>query len=115
MYKLRYLREPYRQNMELDLQIIVWDPATPPPPHLGSYTKALLVSQDRRHLFVTPLSWSLSVKSLPHLPRPDWGGEGGSVLTSWQASQAEWRVEGRWHDIQDFAGSFMLLNGGHEL
>ncbi len=28
-----------------------WDPA---PPHLGSYTRALLVSQDRRHLFVTP-------------------------------------------------------------
>jgi hypothetical protein len=23
----------------------------PPPPHLGSNTKALLVSQDRRHLF----------------------------------------------------------------
>jgi hypothetical protein len=30
------------------------NPATPPPPHLGSYTRALLVSQDRRHLFVTP-------------------------------------------------------------
>jgi hypothetical protein len=29
---------------------------TPPrnPPHLGSNTMALLVSQDRRHLFVTP-------------------------------------------------------------
>jgi hypothetical protein len=28
----------------------------PPPPHLGSYTRAVLVSQDRRrHLFVTPL------------------------------------------------------------
>jgi hypothetical protein len=26
----------------------------PPHPHLGSYTRALLVSQDRRHLFVTP-------------------------------------------------------------
>ncbi len=24
------------------------------PPHLGSYTRALLVSQDRRHLIVTP-------------------------------------------------------------
>ncbi len=24
----------------------------PPPPHLGSYTRALLVSKDRRHLFV---------------------------------------------------------------
>jgi hypothetical protein len=30
-------------------------PVTSPlPPHLGSYTRALLVSQDRRHLFVTP-------------------------------------------------------------
>ncbi len=28
----------------------------PLPPHLGSYTRALLVSQDRRHLFVTPLT-----------------------------------------------------------
>jgi hypothetical protein len=26
----------------------------PLPPHLGSYTRALLVIQDRRHLFVTP-------------------------------------------------------------
>jgi hypothetical protein len=28
--------------------------STPPPPHLGSYARALLVSQDRRHLCVTP-------------------------------------------------------------
>jgi hypothetical protein len=28
-------------------------PQPPPPPHLGSYTRALFVSQDRRHLFVT--------------------------------------------------------------
>ncbi len=53
-------------NMELDLQslfglhahswiLIGWDPATPPPPaFLGSYTRALLVSQDRRYVFVTP-------------------------------------------------------------
>ncbi len=33
-----------------------WDPATPPPAHLGSYTRALLVSQYRRRLFVTPCS-----------------------------------------------------------
>ncbi len=56
-----------RLNMELDLQnlfgllctavLIGWDSATSPlPPHPGSYTRALLVSQDRRHLFVTP--WS---------------------------------------------------------
>ncbi len=51
--------------MELDLRSLLcpdilnfkgWDPATIPlHPHLGSYTRALLVSQDRRHLFVT--SW----------------------------------------------------------
>ncbi len=52
-------------NMELDLQslfgllctsvLIVWDAViTPLRQHLGSYTRALLVSQDRRHLDVTP-------------------------------------------------------------
>jgi hypothetical protein len=56
--------------MELDLQgffglhvhILIcthWlRPCNPPPPphplHLSSYTRVLLVSQDRRHLFVTP-------------------------------------------------------------
>ncbi len=38
---------------------IGWDTATPPAPHpipryLGSYTRAVLVRLDRRHLFVTP-------------------------------------------------------------
>jgi hypothetical protein len=57
----------HRLNIELVLQslfgllctagLIGWDPATPLlPTHLGSFTRALLVSQDRRHLFVTP--WS---------------------------------------------------------
>jgi hypothetical protein len=32
-----------------------------PPPHLGSYTRALLVSQDRRHLFLTPCMQSCLV------------------------------------------------------
>jgi hypothetical protein len=48
--------------MELDLQSLFellcrahWlSPATPPPPYLGSYRRSLLVSQDRRHLFVSP-------------------------------------------------------------
>jgi len=56
----------HRLNMEWDIQslfglqctavLIGWVPATLPPlsPHLGSYTRALLISQDRRHLFVTP-------------------------------------------------------------
>ncbi len=34
-------------------------PRNSPSPHLGSYTGALLVSQDRRHLFVPP--WPLAI------------------------------------------------------
>ncbi len=40
---------------------------SPPPPHLGSHARALLVSQDRRHLFVTP--WPQDTN--PPGPRPD--------------------------------------------
>jgi hypothetical protein len=63
----KLLRLLYGLNMELDLQslfgllcTVVYSLAeTPqlfpsPPPHLGSYTRALVVSQDRRHIFVTP-------------------------------------------------------------
>ncbi len=55
---------PHRLNMELDIQSLFglhvhsstnWlRPRKPPPPHLGSYTMALLVNQERRHLFVSP-------------------------------------------------------------
>ncbi len=47
--------------------LIDWDPANPPPPpsHLGSYTSALLVSQDRLHLFVIPcLCWKSALRRL---------------------------------------------------
>ncbi len=45
--------------------LIGWDFRTlPPPPHLNSYARALLVSQDRRHLFVTPC---FPVMSIPLL------------------------------------------------
>ncbi len=59
----------HRLNMELNLQslfgllctavLVGWDSETPPlPPRLGSYTRGLLISKDRRHLFVTPwLHW----------------------------------------------------------
>jgi hypothetical protein len=34
------------------------NPPPPLPPHLGSYARALLVSQDRRHLFLNPwMKW----------------------------------------------------------
>ncbi len=51
----------HRLNMDSDLQSLFgpyvhsygWDSACHPP-HLGSYTRALLVSQERRHLLGTP-------------------------------------------------------------
>jgi hypothetical protein len=58
--------ENHRLNMELELQSLYglhvhscthWlKPLDSPPPnsHLGLFTRALMVSQDRRHLFVTP-------------------------------------------------------------
>jgi hypothetical protein len=60
--------------MELDLQslfgllctdvLIGRDPATHPlPPHLGSYMRALLVSQDRRHIFVIPWETVLKIST----------------------------------------------------
>jgi hypothetical protein len=59
----------HRLNMELYLQSLFGhhvhlctavffegDPQTPPPfPHLGSYTRTLFVTQDRWHLFVSPV------------------------------------------------------------
>ncbi len=55
----------HRLNMKLDLQSLfrlhvpmqlysLAETPQPLPPLLGSYTRALLVSQDRQHLFVTP-------------------------------------------------------------
>jgi hypothetical protein len=65
----------YRLNMEFiwascaQLYSLAETPQSPPSPHLGSYTRALLVSQDRRHLFVTPC-------------QKEWGlGEGGGVTS----------------------------------
>ncbi len=64
----------HRLNMELDLQSIFGFHVTwcaqlyslavtrqpPIPQHLSSYTRALLISQDRRHLFVAP--WIMCTK-----------------------------------------------------
>jgi hypothetical protein len=55
----------HRLNMEVDLQSLFGfcvqlysltetPQPRPHPPHLGSYTKALFVRLERRHLFVTP-------------------------------------------------------------
>ncbi len=58
--------------------LIGWDSATPPPPpppNWDSYTRALLVSKDRRHLFVTP--W-VGAKHC----RGGWGSGGEGVETT---------------------------------
>ncbi len=39
----------------------------PPPPSLGSYTRALLVNQERRHLFVTPWVEPIEMKDIREL------------------------------------------------
>jgi hypothetical protein len=66
-------------NMELDLQSLVGlhvhsctvlmaeTPQLPPPSVSGliQYTRALLVSQDRRHLFVTPWGKEWGTKHVP--------------------------------------------------
>jgi hypothetical protein len=62
-------------NIKLDHQSaqvpIGLDPATVLlPPHLGSYTRALLVSQDRRHLFVTPCGYPTLAKRNQDLQNP---------------------------------------------
>ena len=48
--------------------LIGWDPATPLPPHLSSFTRALLVSQDRQHLFVTPCLFQKNVHRMFKYP-----------------------------------------------
>ncbi len=68
-----HIWQKHRLNLELDLQslfglhlhsCIHWPrPHTPPPPHLGSYRRALLFSQDRQHLFVTVSNMKLIYKN----------------------------------------------------
>jgi hypothetical protein len=70
LYKHNYTLSPFLNVVTLQKIGLIWSyiskvylyscthwlgPATSPfPPQLGSYTLALLVSQDKRHLFVTP-------------------------------------------------------------
>ncbi len=67
--------------------LIGWDPATPPPPHLCSYTMALLVSQDIETTSLSdflltwqfPLPGSLSVWTSPqcrYSSFPPWSAAG---------------------------------------
>ncbi len=67
----------------------------PPAPHLGSYTRALLVSRDRRHLFVTPSPLSLNrtckccrPKKKKKASQENGGGEGQSAA-AFQPNEVE--------------------------
>ncbi len=63
-------------NKEVDLQKFIcdvhscthwlWPRNSPLPPHLDSYTRALLVSKERRHLFATPWTLWTDLKEVPH-------------------------------------------------
>ncbi len=67
--------------MELDLQSLfglhvtwctqLYPAIPPPPPNLGSYTRAQLVSQEGRHLFITPCIDWLSAILFLELERTD--------------------------------------------
>jgi len=69
----------HRLNMELDLLSLFGlhvqrctyplaeAPQRPPPPHLGSYTRTLVVSQDRLLLFVT--SWCGGEEEYNHVAK----------------------------------------------
>ncbi len=72
----------FRLNMELDLESLFGHLCTncthwlipsnsPLPPHLGSYTRAPLVRQDRWHLLVTPCSKQKVVR-FRNVPCPFW-------------------------------------------
>ncbi len=58
-----------------------------PPPHLGSYTRAPLVSQDRRHLFVTPCFSHSRTQFSSTAPR---GKMAAATLHLWPSRTATW-------------------------
>jgi hypothetical protein len=80
----KYFGIKHRLNMELDLQLfgllftavpysLAETPQLPPSPlHLGSYTRAPLVSQDRRQLIVTLRykDTTIPVQKVPATVRP---------------------------------------------
>ncbi len=61
----------YKNGSNMSSILSVYGPCTywlsseNPPRILGSYTRALLASQDRRHFFVTPWSWKRKFTSHP--------------------------------------------------
>ncbi len=92
--KVKYgIRSPkFNWSHKCTAVLIGWAETQQPPPapipsHLGSYTRALLISQDRRHLFVTPFSGHIFRDTLwrqrepvPVLPRVQLVGELNHVV-----------------------------------
>ncbi len=115
----------HRLNMEVDLQIlfglhVTWcaqlcslaeTPQLPPSPRIWTrITRALLVSKDRRHLFVTPLD----VRYCRLLCRRS--SPGSSRWTSWTCCSPSSRWRAAWSSpgpsgTSTWAGSVLLLKG----
>jgi hypothetical protein len=94
----RKTNEIKSSNMMLDLQSLFGLLCTavligPQPPHLGSYTMALLVCQDRRHLFVTPCIGLSNIWFWRILPmiRSCNSNPGKKLTFMWR-----WHGRGRW-------------------
>ncbi len=70
------------------LYLLHWlRPAYSPSPHLGSYARTLLVSQDRRHLFVTPSIQLLYKKMFEDdfsVYAPSWQFRTWLVVCTWE-------------------------------
>jgi hypothetical protein len=92
------IRALNRLNIELDLQSLFGllriqlnslaetpQPSPPPlPPYLGSYTRALLVSQDRRHLFVTLWNPPFSAATKEEVVERRWSQQ---IVQRWRLQQ----------------------------
>ncbi len=86
----------HRLNMEVDLQVYLGSmsrdvhscthwlrPRNPPnPPHLDLYTRALLVSKERWHLFVTPCRTEISLVAARQAQRTNQGMT-PNICTPW--------------------------------
>jgi hypothetical protein len=80
--------------------LIGWEPATSPiSPHLDSYTRALLVSKDRRHLLVTPWSQPSIYTTYPPI----------SLLNHLYAKLSVWLCQSCWKGCKSVVGWELLL------
>ncbi len=104
--------------------LISWEPALPPPlhpPHLGSYTRALVVSRNRRHLFVTPclslrlFSLCVTGVSFAFLSRNGGGGgKGGKLFDSLSSGHSQHVPADHWGVGPGRSPQVLLLLGNKQ-